>query len=116
MRDLASSVTVTSSLTLVGVVTDSAAVFMRDLASSVAVLLRGRRGSLSHGRGRGPGYRQTRGGPVSEPTDDLRERAREHVRQMPAETALGNADPAGGSTDDPKIMDQAAREEGEQQS
>ena len=53
---------------------------------------------------------------MSEPSDDLRERAREHVRQMPAETALGNADPAGGSTDDPKIMDEAAREEGEQQS
>jgi hypothetical protein len=52
---------------------------------------------------------------VTQPNeDDLRERARQHVEQMPAETALGNADPAGGSTDDPKIMDQAAREEGEQ--
>jgi hypothetical protein len=47
--------------------------------------------------------------------DDLRERAREHVEQMPAETALGNPDPAGGSMDDPKLMDEAAREEGEQQ-
>ena len=53
---------------------------------------------------------------MSEPSDDLRERAREHVRQMPAETALGNADPAGGSTDDPQIMNDAAREEGEQSS
>ncbi|SNS87226.1 hypothetical protein SAMN04488107_4094 [Geodermatophilus saharensis] len=52
---------------------------------------------------------------MSEPTDDLRERAREHVRQLPAETALGNPDPAGGSMDDPKILDEAAREEGEQQ-
>jgi hypothetical protein len=52
---------------------------------------------------------------VSEPTDDLRERAREHVEQLPAETALGNADPAGGVNADPKILDEAAREEGEQQ-
>ena len=44
--------------------------------------------------------------------DDLRERAREHVQQMPAETALGNPDPAGGSTEDPKTMDRAAEEEG----
>ncbi len=51
---------------------------------------------------------------MSEPTDELRERARRHVQQMPAETALGNADPAGGSMDDPKIMDQAAEEENEQ--
>jgi hypothetical protein len=51
---------------------------------------------------------------MSSPDDDLRERARTHVQQMPAETALGNPDPAGGSTDDPTIMDQAAREEGEQ--
>jgi hypothetical protein len=46
--------------------------------------------------------------------DDLRERARQHVEQMPAETALGNADPAGGVDEDPKIYEQAAREEGEQ--
>ncbi|HJX45535.1 MAG TPA: hypothetical protein VJ352_17850 [Geodermatophilus sp.] len=51
---------------------------------------------------------------MSEPTDELRERARRHIQQMPAETALGNADPAGGSMDDPKIMDQAAEEENEQ--
>jgi hypothetical protein len=53
---------------------------------------------------------------VSEPTDDLRERAREHIQQLPAETALGNADPAGGVQDDPQVLDQAAREEGEQRS
>jgi hypothetical protein len=46
--------------------------------------------------------------------DDLRERARQHVEQMPAETALGNADPAGGVAEDPKLYDEAAREEGEQ--
>ena len=38
--------------------------------------------------------------------DDLRERAREHVEQMPAETALGNPDPAGGSTEDPERYDE----------
>jgi hypothetical protein len=43
--------------------------------------------------------------------DDLRERAREHVEQMPAETALGNPDPAGGSMEDPKAYDEAAEEE-----
>jgi hypothetical protein len=53
---------------------------------------------------------------VSEPTDDLRERAREHIEQLPAETALGNADPAGGVQDDPQVLDQAAGEEGEQRS
>ena len=43
--------------------------------------------------------------------DDLRERARQHIQQLPAETALGNADPAGGVDDDPKILDEAAEEE-----
>ncbi|WP_167761213.1 hypothetical protein [Geodermatophilus sp. DF01-2] len=52
---------------------------------------------------------------MSEPTDDPRERARQNVEQLPAETALGNADPAGGVQDDPEVLDQAAREEGEQQ-
>ena len=49
-------------------------------------------------------------------SDDLRERAREHVEEMPAETALGNPDPAGDSMEDPKIYEEAAREEGEQRS
>ena len=52
---------------------------------------------------------------MSEPDDDLRERARRHVEQLPAETALGNPDPAGGVDEDPKILDEAAREEEEQQ-
>jgi hypothetical protein len=46
--------------------------------------------------------------------DDLRERAREHIQQLPAETALGNPDPAGGVDDDPKVLDQAAEEEQQQ--
>ena len=53
---------------------------------------------------------------MTNPDDDLRERAREHVQQLPAETALGNADPAGGVDEDPTILDEAAREEGEQRS
>jgi hypothetical protein len=53
---------------------------------------------------------------MTEPDDDLRQRAKEHVQQLPAETALGNADPAGGVDEDPKILDEAAREEGEQNS
>ena len=51
---------------------------------------------------------------MTSPDDDLRERARQHVQQLPAETALGNADPAGGVDDDPQVLDQAAREGGEQ--
>ena len=43
--------------------------------------------------------------------DDLKARAKQHIQQLPAETALGNADPAGGVDDDPKILDQAAEEE-----
>jgi hypothetical protein len=46
---------------------------------------------------------------------DLPERARRRAEQLPAETALGNPDPEGGDMDDPKILDQAAVEEGEQQ-
>ncbi len=51
---------------------------------------------------------------MSEHDDDLRERARRHIEQLPAETALGNADPAGGVLDDPKILDRAAEEEVEE--
>ena len=51
---------------------------------------------------------------MTQPDDDLRDRARQHVEQLPAETALGDTDPAGGVDDDPTIYDQAAREEGEQ--
>ncbi len=45
---------------------------------------------------------------MTSPDDDLRERARRHIEQLPAETALGNADPAGGSTDDPELYDENA--------
>jgi hypothetical protein len=51
---------------------------------------------------------------MTNPDDELRERARKHVEEMPAETALGNPDPAGGSTDDPKVIDEAARENNQQ--
>lgn len=37
-----------------------------------------------------------------EENDELRERARERIEEMPAETALGNRDPAGGGEGDPK--------------
>jgi hypothetical protein len=37
-----------------------------------------------------------------EPTDKQRENARERIEDMPAETALGNRDPQGGGTGDPK--------------
>ena len=47
---------------------------------------------------------------MTQPDDDMRERARQKVEQLPAETALGNADPAGGSTDDPLLYDEAAEE------
>lgn len=36
-----------------------------------------------------------------EPSPSLREQAREHVEQLPAETALGNRDPQGGAAGDP---------------
>jgi hypothetical protein len=51
---------------------------------------------------------------MTNPDDERRERARKHVEEMPAETALGNPDPAGGSTDDPKVIDEAAREKNQQ--
>jgi len=51
---------------------------------------------------------------MTQPDDDLKARAKQHIEQLPAETALGNPDPAGGVDDDPKVLDEAAREEGEQ--
>ena len=48
---------------------------------------------------------------MTSPDDDLKARAQQHVQQLPAETALSNADPAGGVDDDPKILDEAAEEE-----
>jgi hypothetical protein len=35
-------------------------------------------------------------------TNDLEQRAKERVEEMPAETALGNRDPQGGGEGDPK--------------
>ncbi|GAB4082105.1 hypothetical protein GCU67_19575 [Modestobacter muralis] len=51
---------------------------------------------------------------MASPDDDLKARAKAHVEQLPAETALGNADLAGGVDDDPTILDEAAREEPQQ--
>jgi hypothetical protein len=42
--------------------------------------------------------------------DDLEARAKDYVEHLPAETALGNADPAGGVDSDPKAFDDAAEE------
>ena len=41
--------------------------------------------------------------------DDLKARAKDRIEHLPAETALGNSDPAGGSTDDPQLYDEAGR-------
>jgi hypothetical protein len=38
---------------------------------------------------------------------DLEARAKDYVEHLPAETALGNADPEGGSDDDPKTFDES---------
>jgi hypothetical protein len=40
--------------------------------------------------------------------DDLEQRAKDYVEHLPAETALGNADPAGGDQSDPKAFEEAA--------
>lgn len=48
---------------------------------------------------------------MTEPSDDQKDRAKRHIEQLPAETALGNADPRGGVDEDPQILDEAAREE-----
>ena len=37
---------------------------------------------------------------------DLEARAKDYVEHLPAETALGNADPEGGSDADPKSFDE----------
>jgi hypothetical protein len=39
--------------------------------------------------------------------DDLEARAKDYVEHLPAETALGNADPAGGVESDPKAFEAA---------
>lgn len=40
--------------------------------------------------------------------DDMEARAKDYVENLPAETALGNPDPAGGVDTDPKVIDEAA--------
>lgn len=40
--------------------------------------------------------------------DDLEGRAKDYIENLPAETALGNPDPAGGVDTDPKVLDEAA--------
>jgi hypothetical protein len=40
--------------------------------------------------------------------EDLEARAKDYVEHLPAETALGNADPAGGVDADPKAYEEAA--------
>ena len=39
---------------------------------------------------------------MSNDDQDLRDEAKQRMEEMPAETAAGNADPAGGSDEDPK--------------
>jgi hypothetical protein len=46
--------------------------------------------------------------------DDLKARAKDYVEHLPAESALGNADPAGGVDTDPKPIDEAAAEKPQQ--
>ncbi len=40
--------------------------------------------------------------------DDLEARAKDYVEHLPAETALGNPDPAGGVDTDPTVLDEGA--------
>ena len=46
--------------------------------------------------------------------DDLEKRAKDYDEHMPAETALGNADPAGGDQTDPKAFEEAAEKSREE--
>jgi hypothetical protein len=43
---------------------------------------------------------------TSPDNDDLETRAKDYVEHLPAETALGNPDPAGGDQSDPKTYDE----------
>jgi hypothetical protein len=40
--------------------------------------------------------------------DDLKARAKDYVEHLPAETALGNADPAGGTDVDPRTFEETS--------
>jgi hypothetical protein len=51
---------------------------------------------------------------MTSPDDDLKARAKDYVEHLPAGTALGNADPAGGVRTDPKPIDEAAAEKPQQ--
>ena len=48
--------------------------------------------------------------------EDLKARAKDYVEHLPAESALGNADPAGGSTADPELRDENAESKKHQES
>jgi hypothetical protein len=41
--------------------------------------------------------------------DDLETRAKDYVEQLPAETALGNPDPEGGTDADPKTFEETSK-------
>jgi hypothetical protein len=41
--------------------------------------------------------------------DDLEARAKDYVEKLPAETALGNADPEGGTDADPKTFEETSQ-------
>jgi hypothetical protein len=45
--------------------------------------------------------------------DDLETRAKDYVEHLPAETALGNADPAGGVDADPQTFEDTSEYGGE---
>ena len=51
---------------------------------------------------------------MTSPDDDLKARAKDYVEHLPAESALGNADPAGGVDTDPGPIDAAAADEPQQ--
>src|SRR4051795_11647220 len=62
-------------------------------------------GSLWHVRG--PSTSDSSGATMTTPDrDDLEARAKDYVEHLPAETALGNADPEGGNDADPKTFDE----------
>ena len=41
--------------------------------------------------------------------DDLETRAKDYAEKLPAETALGNADPEGGTDADPKTFEETSK-------
>ena len=45
---------------------------------------------------------------MTTPEDDLKARAKDYVEHLPAETALGNADPEGGDRSDPKTFEETS--------